>query len=64
MWMEEKIGTRINRMRTEQAMQTKANYVGTACPYCLTMILDGIKEKGLGESMSVMDLSEFVIGSL
>jgi len=48
----------------EQAMQTKANYVGTACPYCLTMILDGIKEKGLGESMSVMDLSEFVIGSL
>ncbi len=62
--MEEKIGTRINRMRTEQAMQTKANYVGTACPYCLTMIGDGIKEKGLGESMSALDLCELVTRSL
>lgn len=64
MWMEEKIGRRINWMRTEQAMQTRANYVGTACPYCLTMVLDGIKEKGLEQSMTVLDLSEFVIRSL
>jgi len=60
MWMEEKIGTRINQMRTDQAAQTKAEYVGTACPYCLTMIGDGIKEKGLEESMSAFDLSELV----
>ncbi len=60
MWMEEKIGTRINQMRTEQAVQTKAESVGTACPYCLTMLGDGIKEKGLEESMSSFDLSELV----
>ena len=60
MWMEEKIGTRINQMRTEQAVQTKAESVGTACPYCLTMLGDGIKEKGLEESMTSFDLSELV----
>ncbi len=64
MWMEEKIGTRINRARTEQAVDTKAETIGTACPYCLTMVLDGIKEKGLEDSLSVMDLSELVIRSL
>jgi Fe-S oxidoreductase len=64
MWMEEKIGTRINQMRTEQAVQTKAESVGTACPYCLTMLGDGIKEKGLEESMTSFDLSELVERSL
>jgi Fe-S oxidoreductase len=64
MWMEEKIGTRINQMRTEQASQTHAGYVGTACPYCLTMIGDGIKEKGLEDSLSVHDLSELVEQSM
>jgi Fe-S oxidoreductase/nitrate reductase gamma subunit len=64
MWMEEKIGTRINQMRTDQASQTKAGYVGTACPYCLTMIGDGIKEKGLENSMSAFDLSELVEQSM
>jgi Fe-S oxidoreductase/nitrate reductase gamma subunit len=60
MWMEEKIGTRINQIRTEQAVQTKAESVATACPYCLTMLGDGIKEKGLEESMTSFDLSELV----
>ena len=64
MWMEEKIGARINQMRTDQAFQTKAGYVGTACPYCLTMIGDGIKEKGLEDSLSVFDLSELVEQSM
>ena len=62
--MEEKIGTRINQARTEQALKTKANLVGTACPYCLTMLGDGIKEKGLEESMSAFDLSELVVQAM
>ena len=60
MWLEEKIGTRINQMRTEQALQTGAAMVGTACPYCLTMINDGIKEKGLEEKLEVSDIAELV----
>jgi Fe-S oxidoreductase/nitrate reductase gamma subunit len=64
MWMEEKLGTRINQLRTDQAVQTKANWVGTACPYCLTMIGDGIKEKGLEETMAAWDLSELVVQAM
>ena len=64
MWLEEKIGTRINQMRTEQAMQTGAALVGTACPYCLTMVNDGIKEIGLEEKLTVSDLGELVAEAL
>jgi len=60
MWLEEHIGTRINQMRTDQAIQTNATLVGTACPYCLTMLGDGIKERGKAETMFVSDLSELI----
>ena len=64
MWMEEHIGTRINQMRTDQAIQTKATLVGTACPYCLTMLVDGIKEKGQEGNMAAFDLSELIEQSM
>jgi Fe-S oxidoreductase/nitrate reductase gamma subunit len=64
MWMEEHIGTRINQMRTDQAIEVKAEWVGTACPYCLTMLGDGIKEKGKAETMAAYDLSELVERSM
>jgi Fe-S oxidoreductase len=64
MWMEEHIGTRINQMRTNHAIATKADLIGTACPYCLTMLFDGIKEKGKAETMAAFDLSELVDQSM
>jgi Fe-S oxidoreductase/nitrate reductase gamma subunit len=64
MWMEEKLGTRINQERTAQALKTQAQMVGTACPYCLTMLGDGIKEKGLEETLTAVDLAELVEQSL
>jgi Fe-S oxidoreductase len=64
MWMEEHIGTRINQMRTDQAIEAKAELIGTACPYCLTMLFDGIKEKGKAETMAAYDLSELVEQSM
>jgi Fe-S oxidoreductase len=64
MWMEEHIGTRINQMRTDHAIATKAEFIGTACPYCLTMLFDGIKEKGKAETMAAYDLSELVDQSM
>ena len=60
MWMDEKIGKRINQMRVDQAIQAKAALIGTACPYCLTMLGDGIKEKGQEETIAAFDLSELV----
>ncbi len=64
MWLEEqKVGERINVMRTEQAMQVKAQLVATACPYCLQMFQDGIKTKEAEEALNVMDISEILADS-
>ena len=64
MWMEEHIGTRINQMRTDHAIDIKAELIGTACPYCLTMLGDGIKEKGKSETMAAYDLCELILQSM
>lgn len=60
MWLEENMGLRINQMRTLQAYETKAQLIGTACPYCLTMLSDGVKEIGKEDILSVYDLSELI----
>jgi Fe-S oxidoreductase/nitrate reductase gamma subunit len=64
MWMEENIGIRINHLRTLHAVETKAVLVATACPYCLTMLGDGIKEKGQQETLAAFDVSELVEQSI
>ena len=61
--MEEKLGKRINQMRIEQAQDTGAKIVATACPFCLTMLEDGIKEKEI-KNIQALDLSELVELSL
>ena len=64
MWLEEqKVGERINVMRTEQAMATQAQMVATACPFCLQMFQDGIKTKEAEESLKVMDIAEILAES-
>jgi len=64
LWLEEqKVGQRINVMRTEQALDTKAQIVATACPYCLQMFEDGIRTKAAEESLKVMDVAELVEGA-
>jgi Fe-S oxidoreductase len=61
LWLEEqKRGERINEMRTEQVIDTKARIVATACPYCLQMFEDGIKTKAAEESLKAMDVAELV----
>ncbi len=61
MWMEETIGTRINENRTEETIQTGASTVATGCPFCMTMISDGIATKGKSESMQAKDVAELVL---
>jgi Fe-S oxidoreductase len=63
MWMEEKLGKRINQIRIEQAQETGAKIVATACPFCLTMLEDGIKEKEI-KDLQAQDLAELVDLSL
>ncbi|HEX9916387.1 MAG TPA: heterodisulfide reductase-related iron-sulfur binding cluster [candidate division Zixibacteria bacterium] len=60
MWMEENLGKRINQMRIEQLNSTGSEVISTACPYCLTMLEDGVKEKTLEEKLCVKDIAELV----
>jgi len=60
MWMEETLGKRINQMRVVQAVETNASVLATACPYCLTMLEDGIKEKEMEQMISALDVAELV----
>ncbi|KAA9022560.1 (Fe-S)-binding protein [Niallia endozanthoxylica] len=60
MWTEESTGTRINIARTEQLLETKPTMIGTGCPYCLTMISDGVKAKELEETIGNFDIVEIV----
>ncbi len=60
MWMEEKEGKRINIERTEEALSTNAGAIGTACPFCMTMMTDGVKAKEASERVQVKDVAELL----
>lgn len=63
MWMEEIEGSRINLARVEEALATKPDTLCVACPYCLTMFEDGLKDKGAGQ-VRVRDIAEVVAEGL
>ena len=62
MWLEEKLGQRVNQNRVNEAAETLEGKgtVATSCPFCLTMIKDGINETGRGEQMQAKDIAELV----
>lgn len=60
MWMEEMLGSRINVLRAEQALACAPTAIATACPYCTTMLEDGLKAKGADEDVKVLDVAELV----
>jgi Fe-S oxidoreductase len=62
MWMEERIGKRINEERADEAAATGADIVGVACPYCLIMLDDGAKARGAGTE--VLDLAQVLARSI
>ncbi len=65
MWKEEEKGVkRINQERSEEAIATSASVIAAACPFCNTMLTDGVKEKQLEESVRVMDIAELVAASM
>nr|HPR53406.1 (Fe-S)-binding protein [Deltaproteobacteria bacterium] len=60
MWMEEDLGTRINQKRTNEVKEAGAKTVCTACPFCYTMLSDGIKELELEEELQAVDIAVLV----
>ncbi len=58
--MEETIGTRINVERSKEMVGENAETVAVGCPFCLTMIEDGMKELNKDEDIKTRDIAELV----
>ncbi len=64
MWMDEKIGKRINIERLEDALASNCEGVATACPFCVTMFNDAIKDKELEKDFRIWDIAELFADSI
>lgn len=66
MWMEESGGRRINHVRTDQFLETKADTVGVSCPFCLQMFEEGLESSENGDAgpKRARDLLEILDESL
>lgn len=63
MWMEERIGKSVNLERAQETLATGADTVATACPFCMTMLSDGVKREGR-EDVAVKDVAEILAEQL
>ncbi|HLJ43283.1 MAG TPA: hypothetical protein VKT12_03620, partial [Candidatus Binataceae bacterium] len=50
----------VNLLRTEQALQTDPEVIAVSCPFCMTMLGDGIKAKQLEEKVQTLDVMEII----
>ncbi|MBL1291136.1 (Fe-S)-binding protein [Streptomyces sp. NPDC057067] len=68
MWMEERIGKRINNERVDEALSLNPDIVSTACPFCLVMLTDSVNGKKndgkAKESVQVVDVSQLLLESV
>jgi Fe-S oxidoreductase len=62
MWMEEKIGTRINLNRVDEAIDTGAEEVAVACPFCRVMVGDGMVARQ--SDVEVLDVAQILLRSV
>jgi Fe-S oxidoreductase len=60
MWLEEKEGQRINNLRADELLGTSAQVAAVACPYCLTMLKDGVDAREAGDRCQVKDIAEIL----
>ncbi|KAB1071907.1 (Fe-S)-binding protein [Tamlana haliotis] len=54
----------VNVLRTEDALETKPNIIATGCPYCNTMMTDGVKAKEKESEVEVLDVAELIAKTL
>jgi Fe-S oxidoreductase len=64
MWMEELDGKRIYLERTQEALKAAPDTIAVACPYCLTMYEDGVKDEKASDRVQVKDIAEIVAASI
>lgn len=61
---EEKGVKRINQERSDEAIETGSNLIAAACPFCNTMLTDGVKSREKEDSVKVMDVAELIAASM
>jgi Fe-S oxidoreductase len=68
MWMEERIGKRINNERVDEALSLDPDIISTACPFCLVMLTDSVNGKKndgkAKESVQVVDVAQLLLDSV
>jgi len=61
---EEKGDKRVNQERTDEAIDTGASIIAAACPFCNTMMTDGVKVREKEEDVKVLDIAELIAASM
>ena len=61
---EEKGQVRVNIERTREALETGSTVIAAACPFCNTMLTDGVKAHEKEEQVKVLDIAELVAASM
>ncbi|MFZ1373425.1 MAG: (Fe-S)-binding protein [Nostocoides sp.] len=67
MWMEEKLGSRINTNRTDEALATGAQRIAVGCPFCKVMLTDGLTERqteGRFADVEVVDIAQMLLAAV
>ena len=68
MWLEERIGKRINEERIDEALELDPDTISTACPYCLVMLGDAVNAKKVSgqakQELEVIDVAQLLARSI
>ncbi len=64
MWQEEQNENRVNVERVRQALETGADTIAVGCPFCMTMITDGVKAHDAEEKVEVLDVAEVILQAI
>jgi Fe-S oxidoreductase len=64
MWMEEEPEHRINANRVREALAKQPDTIAVACPYCMTMFEDGVKDEQAADKVKVVDIAEIIAAKL
>ena len=61
MWMEERMGKRVNIERTDEALASASDTLAVGCPFCNIMLADGIEERHASSEMVVKDVAQVLL---
>jgi Fe-S oxidoreductase len=64
MWMEERMGKKVNVERTDEALASASDTLAVGCPFCNIMLSDGITERHADEQMAVRDIAQILLQSI